>query len=181
MIYSIIRDPVTSASDLNHDLEKINKWAYQWKMAFNTEPNKQAVEVLFSQKPNSPNHPPLFFNGSTASKVNVHKHLGLNLSHINERINKAKKIIGILKYLSQYLPLKTLDEMYKVFIRPHFDYCDVIYRIPHLTNPFESSITLKTLMGRIEKIQYQAALAITVTWQCTSKNKLYDELMGKSL
>ena len=29
MIYSIIRDPVTSASDLNHDLKKINKWAYQ--------------------------------------------------------------------------------------------------------------------------------------------------------
>ena len=45
MIYSIIRDPVTSASDLNHDLEKINKWAYQWKMAFNPEPNKQAVEI----------------------------------------------------------------------------------------------------------------------------------------
>ena len=81
MIYSIIRDPVTSASDLNHDLEKINKWAYQWKMAFNPEQNKQAVEVLFSQKTNSPNHPSLFFNVSTVSKVNVHKHLGLNQSY----------------------------------------------------------------------------------------------------
>ena len=40
IIYSIIRDPVTSASDLNHGLEIINKWAYQWKMAFNPEPNK---------------------------------------------------------------------------------------------------------------------------------------------
>ena len=50
MIYSIIRDPVTSASDLNHDLEKVNKWAYQWKMALNHEPNKQDVEVLFSPK-----------------------------------------------------------------------------------------------------------------------------------
>ena len=35
MIYSVIHDPVISAYDLNHDLEKINKWAYQWKMAFN--------------------------------------------------------------------------------------------------------------------------------------------------
>ena len=139
-------------------------------MTFNPEPNKQAVEVLFSPKINSPNHSPLFFNGSTVSKVNVHTHLGLNLdtklsfvSHINEQINKAKRIIGTLKYISQYLPLKTLDQMYKVFIHPHFDYCDVIYHIPHLTNPFESSITLNTLMERIEKIQYQEALAITGT------------------
>ena len=124
MIYSVIHDPVISAYDLNHDLEKINKRAYQLKMAFNPEPNKQAVEVLFSQNINSPNHPPLYFNGFTVSKVNVHKHLGLDsklsfISHINEKINKAKMLIGILKYLSQYLPLKTVDQMYKIFIRIH--------------------------------------------------------------
>ena len=79
MICSLIHDPVISAYDLNHDLEKINKWAYQWKMAFNPEPNKQAVEVLFSKKINNPDHPPLYFNGYTVSKVKVHKHLGLNL------------------------------------------------------------------------------------------------------
>ena len=104
MIYSVIHDPVISSYDLNHDLEKINKWAYQWKMAFNPEPNQQAVGVLFSPQINNPNHPPIYFNGSTVSKVNVHKHLGLNLgsklsfvSHINEKSNIAKKLIGILK------------------------------------------------------------------------------------
>ena len=35
MFYSIVRDPVKSASDLNHDLEIINQWAHQWKMSFN--------------------------------------------------------------------------------------------------------------------------------------------------
>ena len=74
MIYSVI--PVISASDLNHNMEKINKWVYQWKMAFYSEPNK-AVEVLFSKKNNSPNHPPLYFNASTDSKVKVQKHLVL--------------------------------------------------------------------------------------------------------
>ena len=67
--------------------------------------------------------------------------------------------------------------MYKVFIRPHFDYCDVIYHIPHLTNPFESSITI----NRIEKIKCQIALVIAGTWQGTSTNKLYDELGWESL
>ena len=29
----------------NNDLVKINTWAYQWKMSFNPDPNKQAQEV----------------------------------------------------------------------------------------------------------------------------------------
>ena len=63
-----------------------------------------------------------------------------------------------------------------MFIRPHFDYCDVIYHIPAISNPFDSSIILNFLMERIEKVQYHSALAITGTWQGTNRNKLYDEL-----
>ena len=51
-------------------------------------------------------------------KVNEQKHLGLILDsrltferHINEKIIKAKKNLGIIKYLSNFLPLKTLDQM----------------------------------------------------------------------
>ena len=29
MLFSVIKDPQLSASDLNHDLEVINQWAYQ--------------------------------------------------------------------------------------------------------------------------------------------------------
>ena len=36
-------------------------------------------------------------------------------------------------------------------------------------------------MDRIEKIQYHAGLAITGTWQGTSRSKLYDELGWESL
>ena len=101
--------------------------------------------------------------------------------HINEKIKATKKSIGLLKYLSSYLPLKTLDLLYKMFIRPHFDYCDVIYHIPHITDPFTSSITLNFIMANIERVQYQTATAITGTWQGTNRNKLYDELGWESL
>ena len=40
---------------------------------------------------------------------------------------------------------------------------------------------LNTLMKRIEKIQYQAALAITGAWQGSNRSKLYDELGWESL
>ena len=73
MLFSIVKDPVTSASDLNHDLEMIYQWAHQWKMECNPDPTKQASEVLFSFKKNSVNHPQLTFNGSAVIKVNEPK------------------------------------------------------------------------------------------------------------
>ena len=50
MLFSIVKDPVISANDLNHDLNIIHQWAYQWKLEFNPDPTKQATEVLFSCK-----------------------------------------------------------------------------------------------------------------------------------
>ena len=92
-------------------------------MAFNPEPTKHAVEVLFSQHKLDSNHPPLFFNGSTVLKVDERKHLGLALysklsfvNHINDKIKIAKKAIGILRFLSKYLPLQTLDQMYMFIV-----------------------------------------------------------------
>ncbi len=62
MLYSVVVDPSSSASDLNHDLDLISQWAFQWKMAFNPDPNKQATEVLFLCKNKPVQHPDLFFN-----------------------------------------------------------------------------------------------------------------------
>ena len=45
MLFSIVKNPVISASELNHDLKIISQWAHQWKMEFNPDPNKQATEL----------------------------------------------------------------------------------------------------------------------------------------
>ena len=161
MLYSIVKDPLSSAADLDHDLEKINQWANQWKMAFNPDPNKQANEVLFSCKTKSVDHPPLVFNGFPVVQVKETKHLGLvlpsNLSfdkHLTKKIKKAKRIIGIMKHLNYLLPFKTLNQMYKSLVRPHLDYCDIIYHIPHIFHsPQEGGgITLNYLMEKAEQI-----------------------------
>ena len=49
-LFSIVKNPLVSAAELNHDLDLISKWAHQWKMSFNPDPNKQAVQVIFSCK-----------------------------------------------------------------------------------------------------------------------------------
>ena len=188
MLFSLVKDPVASANDLNHDLDMIYQWAHQWKMEFNSDPTKQATEILFSCKKISVNHPQLIFNGSAVVQVNEQKHLGLTLEpglsfekHIIEKIIKAKKNIGILKHLSKFLPLKTLDQMYKALVRSHLDYCDVIYHIPSITHQPPLGRTLSFLMEKVEKVQYQAALAITGAWQGSSRSKIYDELGWETL
>ena len=94
------------------------------------------------------------------------KHLGLHLDeklnvhdHINAKILKANKGIGIIKRLSNTLHGKSLLTIYKSFIRPHLDYCDIIYDQPNN----ESFCT------KIERTQYNAALAITGAIKGTSQ------------
>ena len=188
MLYSVVKDPLITATDLNHDLDIINKWAYQWKMEFNPDPTKQAKEVLFSCKKSSPVHPELVFNGTPVTKVDEHKHLGLILQsklsfgrHLNEKMTKAKRIIGILKHLSKLLPLKTLNQMYKTLVRSHLDYCDIIYHMPQIVHQPLLGVSLHELMDSVEKIQYQASLAITGCWKGSSRDRLYEELGWESL
>ena len=74
MLFSLVKDPVTSAVTLNHDLDLIAQWAEQWKMEFNPDPTKQATEILFSCKKNKPTHPPLNFNGNLVATEKHQKH-----------------------------------------------------------------------------------------------------------
>ena len=186
MLFSLVKDPVISADDLNHDLETIRQWAHQWKLEFNPDPTKKATEVLFSCKKSIPNHPQLLFDGSVVAKINEQKHLGLILDsglsfekHLNEKFIKAKQNLGLIKHVSKFLPLLTLDQMYKALVRSHLDYCDIIYHIPAQQN--QQGGTLNSLMERAERIQYQAALTVTGTWQGSNRSKLYEELGWESL
>ena len=97
--------------------------------------------------------------------VKEQKHLGLILEsslsfekHLNEKIIKAKKNVGILKHLSKFLPLKTLDQMYKPL-----------------------GVTLHSMIEKVEIIQYQAAFAISGAWHSSIRSKLYEKLGWETL
>ena len=49
-LFTVVENSNTAANDMNHDLELISQWAYDWKMSFNPDPQKQAVELVFSKK-----------------------------------------------------------------------------------------------------------------------------------
>ena len=187
-LFTVVEDSNTAASDMNHDLELIRQWAYDWKMSFNPDPQKQAVELIFSTKRIEMNHPEIRFNDIPVMKVDEHKHLGIILdsklsfsAHIKAAISKARKGVGLLKYLSKYLPRHTLNELFKLYVRPHLEYGDVIFHIPAKVCEFSGNTILPSLMEKLESVQYSAALAVTGTWRGTSREKLYAELGWESL
>lgn len=177
-LFSIVTSIEKSCNDLNGDLDAIKMWAHQWKMSFNPDLNKQASEVVFSKKRTPKTQPPLLFNNAPVLVVPYQKHLGLTLDrklafdhHLNEKIAKANRGIGLIKQLSGSLPRSALVTMYRSFVRPHLDYADVIYDQPHND----------TFCSRIESVQYNAALAITGAIRGTSREKIYQELGLESL
>ena len=176
-LFARVTDVTDTQQKLENDLQVITEWAHQWKMVFNPDITKQAIEVIFSVKNNKPVHPELSFNGIPVARKEFVKHLGLYLDerlsfakHVRESIIKAKKGIAILKFISSYVSRKVLDMTYKLYIRPHLDYGDIIYHNQRTD-----------LMNLLEQVQYKAALIVSGCWQGTSREKLYDELGWESL
>ena len=46
-LFTVLYEKEVAATQLNSDLEIISQWAYQWKMQFNPDKNKQAIQVIF--------------------------------------------------------------------------------------------------------------------------------------
>ena len=86
-------------------------------------------------------------------------------------MSKAMKGIGIMRKLNKAIPQYSLITIYKSFVRPHLDYGDIIYDQPNK----------KSLNQKIEKIQYNAALAIAGVIKGTYQSRLYNELGLESL
>ena len=68
--------------------------------------------------------------------------------HINNKINKWNKIIGIMKKLSPFQSRKTLLTIYKSFVRPNFDYADSY----NLWKSLQRSFKTKMKWSNIEQL-----------------------------
>ena len=86
--------------------------------------------------------------------------------HLQNMFKKINKTINSLRKLQNNLPRVALVTIYKLFIRPHLDYRDILY----------DQIFNNSFHERLELIQYNAALAITGATRGSSREKLYQEL-----
>ena len=177
-LFCTAQDITTSTVSLNNDLTKISEWAVQWKMNFNSDPSKQAQELLFSRKTSSKPYPSLNLNDNTVHQVQLQNHLVLFLDpklsfdeHIQCILIKTRKIIGLIRKLQPIIPRAAVLTIYKSFLKPHLDYGDVVY-----DRAFNESF-----QNKLESVQYNAALAIAGAIRGSSREKLYQELGLESL
>ena len=90
-------------------------------------------------------------------------------SHVREAIVKARREIGIIRFLSRYVSREVLDVICNLHVRPHLYYGDIIY------HKYDPEMRL-TFTQKLEKTQYLAALAVTGTWRGTNRQRLFNEL-----
>ena len=102
-------------------------------MSFNPDINNQATEVYFSERREKSLITPIIFSNIILT-FPCQKRLGLVLDsklsfneHVNQKINKCNRIIGLLKRLSRILQRDQLLTICKTFVRSHADYADIIY------------------------------------------------------
>ena len=173
-MFSVIHDSNTSALELNSDLAKINRWAFQWKMSFNPDPKKQAQEAIFCRKSKAISHPPVVFNNNNnVIQTTSQKHLGIILDtrlsfekHLETVLCKINKMIGLIRKLQNLLPRTALITLYKAFVRSHLDYGNMIYDQAHNASFHQ----------KLGSLQYNACLAITRVIRGSSMEKIYQEL-----
>ena len=71
---------------------------------------------------------------------------------------------------SKYVTRDVLDQMYKLYVRPHLDHQDEIYYRDDDDPEMSSSLT-----KRLESVPYSAAVAVAGAWKGTSYDKLLDD------
>ena len=81
-------------------------------------------------------------------------------------MNKCNKIIGIMKRLSVSISRENLLTIYKSLVLPRLDYTDITYDRSGNVN-FES---------KLERVQYNACLAIIGAIRGTNRFSIYAEL-----
>ena len=123
-LFSVIHDVETSANELNDDLNRINKWRFQWKMSFNPHASKQAQEIIFSRKTKKISHPSLLFHNSIVSQTPSQKHLGIFLEAqlTFEEHLKVNKTIGMLWKLQKKFTKTGINDYIQSF-------CETIPRL----------------------------------------------------
>ena len=73
--------------------------------------------------------------------------------HIKEALIKARRAIGIIRFLSKYVHRDVLDQMYKLYVRQDLDYGYVVYLNQN-----------SRLMSKLESTQYATAPTVSGIW-----------------
>lgn len=162
-----------SNNTLQNDIDLVHEWARTWGLAFSPSKSRDLTFTKFGEKI----YCKMKLNNVEIPTVNFHKHLGFFLDsnlnfkeHIDQLYDKIQKKLNPLFCLSHSLKSCHLNTIYKSFINPHFEYCDIIYNGANAT-----------VLDRLDRIHYRAAILVSGCIHGSNRKKVLSVLNWKEL
>ena len=121
--------------------QKIGICAFQWKMSFNPDINKQTKEVAFTGKLQKSNHPSLTCNGARVNQFGIEKHLGMLLDSKLDVKDHMKNAFNNV--------VKQLDSIRKKCPYSEF-FCSVFSVFGLNTERYEVSLSIQSEYGKMQ-------------------------------
>ena len=121
--------------------------------------------------------PKIRMNNIPVSQVTATKSLGVIIdakldcnNHIEKLTKKIASGIGALKRIRHLIPASSLHLIYEALVKPHFDYCDIVW-----------GNCRKTLRDKLQKLQNRAARVLTFSNYDTDATEPLEFLGWKNL
>ena len=148
-------------NDVNKDLRSLKTWLEENKLSLNVAKTQSILigsryRLRALEQPGTPKLS-LHIGDEAISNITSSKYLGV---HVNQFLNWDQRILsitknvsrglGILRYAKRYLPLVTVQAMYKSLIEPYFRYCCPVW-----------GATGNTALQKLQKLQNRAARIVT--------------------
>lgn len=165
---------VDAQLSLQKDLDIIHNFGTKWEISFNVKKTKQ--QTFTNRAISAPLC--LKMGGEVIPQVTCHKHLGLIIStdlrfheHVLDTVRKVNIALSPLYPIAAKIPRHILLNIFYTYIRPLFDYADIIY---------DGHLTIADSQ-RLEKLQYRIGRLITGALYRTSSENIRIELGWSTL
>ena len=139
--------------DLQEDIKAMQLWSEKWLLCFHPDRCKcmrigNSDIDLYAYRLND--------NGKAMEFSKSEKDIGVIIdskltfeNHINEKVNKANSIMGVIRRTFEFLDIKTFRLLYTSLVRPHIEYANQVW------NPY-----LKKHIDMLENVQRRATKSI---------------------
>ena len=149
---------ISSSSNvkLNSDLAHFCNWLKENRLQMHSSKCKMMFIGSSYNLNNIICEEPVVANGKPISRINTQVCLGVKLdenlswaSHIDMICKKASSGIGAIKRIKPFVPVHTLESIYKSLVQPYFDYCSPLW-----------DTCGKLLKDKLQRFQTRAARVI---------------------
>ena len=117
---------------IQQDLDLLCRWSEVWQLRFNADKCK-VMHIGKQQQPQD------YYMNTELGRVklevvHIEKDLGVNFDeglvfkdHVLIQTQKCNKLLGMIRRCFTYLDLDNMPTLYKVIVRPHLEYCNVVW------------------------------------------------------